>query len=108
MTIIKIAPHENGAHDNQTISGVTPETFPIPDGYAVIPEELGTPETLENYPFGEIAVEDRSGIPTVSSWTPLPMPDPEPVPDPEPTQLDRVEAQATYTAMMTDTLLEEV
>lgn len=25
-----------------------------------------------------------------------------------PTQLDRVEAQATYTAMMTDTLLEEV
>ena len=26
----------------------------------------------------------------------------------EPTQLDRVEAQATYTAMMTDTLLEEV
>ena len=26
--------------------------------------------------------------------------------DSEPTQLDRVEAQATYTAMMTDTLLE--
>lgn len=30
---------------------------------------------------------------------------PEPV-KPEPTQLDRVEAQATYTAMMTDTLME--
>lgn len=27
-------------------------------------------------------------------------------PEPEPTQLDRVEAQAVYTAMMTDTLLE--
>ena len=27
-------------------------------------------------------------------------------PEPEPTQLDRVEAQTTYTAMMTDTLLE--
>lgn len=26
----------------------------------------------------------------------------------EPTQLDRVEAQVTYTALMTDTLLEEV
>lgn len=26
---------------------------------------------------------------------------------PDPTQLDRVEAQAVYTAMMTDTLLEE-
>ena len=34
--------------------------------------------------------------------------EPEPEPEPEPTQLDRVEAQATYTAMMTDTLLTEV
>lgn len=32
--------------------------------------------------------------------------DGQPEPEPEPTQLDRVEAQATYTAMMTDTLLE--
>ena len=33
--------------------------------------------------------------------------DPLPEPEPEtPSQLDRVEAQATYTAMMTDTLLE--
>lgn len=29
-----------------------------------------------------------------------------PEPTPEPSQLDRVEAQAVYTAMMTDTLLE--
>ena len=34
-----------------------------------------------------------------------PLPEPEPVPE-EPSQLDRVEAQAVYTAMMTDTLLE--
>ena len=34
--------------------------------------------------------------------------DGQPEPEPEPTQLDRVEAQSTYTAMMTDTLLEEV
>ena len=34
-----------------------------------------------------------------------PLPDPEPEPE-TPSQLDRVEAQATYTAMMTDTLLE--
>lgn len=33
---------------------------------------------------------------------------PEPEPTPEPTQLDRVEAQATYTALITDTLLPEV
>lgn len=34
------------------------------------------------------------------------LPDPAPVPEPEPTQMDRIEAQVTYTAMMTDTLLE--
>ena len=34
-----------------------------------------------------------------------PLPEPKPVTE-EPSQLDRVEAQATYTAMMTDTLLE--
>ncbi len=32
--------------------------------------------------------------------------DGQPEPAEEPTQLDRVEAQVTYTAMMTDTLLE--
>ena len=34
-----------------------------------------------------------------------PMPEPEPETE-TPSQLDRVEAQVTYTAMMTDTLLE--
>lgn len=36
------------------------------------------------------------------------LPEFEPIPEPEadPTQLDRVEAQVTYTAMMTNTLLE--
>lgn len=34
-----------------------------------------------------------------------PLPEPDPAPE-EPSQLDRVEAQVTYTAMMTDTLLE--
>ena len=34
------------------------------------------------------------------------VPEPEPEPTPEPTQLDRIEAQSIYTAMMTDTLME--
>lgn len=33
---------------------------------------------------------------------------PGPEPAPEPSQLDRVEAQAMYTALMTDTLLDEM
>lgn len=102
MTIIKIEPHDNGAHDNQTSSA----PIPVPAGYAVIPEDVGTPETLENYPFGEITVKNVDGVPTVTSWTPIPFPEPEPEQEPDPTQLDRVEAQVTYTAMMTDTLLE--
>ena len=38
-------------------------------------------------------------------YDPLPIHD---EPDPQPTQLDRIEAQALYTALMTDTILEEV
>lgn len=108
MTLIKIEQNDNGSHDNQTIYGVTPEIFPVPDGWAVIPEELGTPETLENYPFGEIttvikyrysveiggeikSVEldereeaggmDETIIQYVTSWTPLPIPEPGPEPE---------------------------
>lgn len=86
MTIIKIEPNENGSHDNQTING----SIPVLEGYAVVPKELGTPDTLENYPFGEVTVETIGDVPTVTSWTPLPMPEPGPEPDPEPTMEDIV------------------
>ena len=36
----------------------------------------------------------------------IPEPIPEPLSEPEPTQMDRIEAQVAYTAMMTNTLLE--
>lgn len=84
MTIIKIEQNENGSHDNQTINGITSETFQVPEGYAVVPEELGTPDTLRNYPFGRITWEVAMGVPVVTSWTPLPIPEPEPVPEPDP------------------------
>ena len=61
-------------------------------------EKIISPWTAENETIakreaynGEYTIED----------------DGQPEPEPEPTQLDRVEAQVTYTAMMTDTLLEE-
>ncbi len=106
LTIIKIEPNDNGSHDNQTIDGASPKTFPIPEGYAVIPESVGTPDTLGNFPFGDITVEDIDGIPTVTGWTPGVAPEPEPEPEPGPTEQERLEAQVTYTAIMTDTLLE--
>ena len=81
MTIVKINPQDGGAHDNQTIHHAAPETFPIPPGWAVLPESVGTPETLEHFPFGEITTEDVDGTPAVTSWTPLPLPEPGPAPE---------------------------
>lgn len=98
MTIIEIQANENGSHNNQTINGATPETFPIPEGYAVVPEALGP---LENFPFGEIDVETIGGVPTVTSWIPLPMPEPEPGPEePQYTDLQLLAQQVTDLELM--------
>lgn len=83
MTIIKIQANDNGSHDNNTIYGATLEEFTIPEGWALLPESLGTPETLESFPFGIVTAEDIDGVPTVTSWTPGTVPEPEPTPDPE-------------------------
>lgn len=77
MTIIEVRKLENGAHSNQTCI----DPILVPNGWAVIPESLGTPATLENFPFGEITVEELDGIPTVTSWTPLPVSEPEEPPE---------------------------
>ena len=96
MRIIEIAPLDNGAHRNQN-GGLSV----VPEGWAVVPVDANT---LSNFPFGNFEVEDVDGVPHMvpESWEPLPMSESAP----EPTQMDRIEAQVTYTAMMTDTLLE--
>lgn len=78
MLIIEIKALDNGAHRNQTGSV-------LPNGWAVIPPNVGTMETLENFPFGNFEVEEVNGAPTMKkdSWEPLPMPEPEPIPEPE-------------------------
>lgn len=73
MRIIEIAALSNGAHNNQTYHGV------LPEGRAVVPADM----ECENFPFGEVTVEERNGVPTVTKWEPLPMPEPEPIPEPE-------------------------
>lgn len=80
MLIVKIEAYDNGAHDNNCINGVTPETFPIPEGWVYVPESLGTMQTLENFPFGDFTHELVNGIPTMTSWTAGVMPEPEPEP----------------------------
>ena len=95
MQIIEIKALENGAHNNQTSSAIK---APLP-GWAEIPAGMKIPET---FPFVEIEVERN----VVTKMTAGVVPEPEPEPTPEPTQLDRIEAQVAYTAMMTDTLME--
>lgn len=113
MKMLEIAALPNGAHRNQTFHGS------LPDGWAVIPEDMELPAT---FPFVEVEVKDvvhykddtvvEEGqepetytVPTVVSMTEGIMPERKPEVR-EPSQLDRIEAQITYTAMMTDTLLE--
>ena len=98
MRAVEIIALENGAHRNQQ----SPIPFDIPEGWAVIPADLKT----DNFPFGEVEVEEINGVMTVTSWTPSMMPEPTTTPEYEPTQLDIIEAQVTYTAMMTSTLME--
>lgn len=74
-TIIEIAQLSNGAHRNQTGSDLS-----VPDGWALLPPEVGTPDSLENFPFGDITTEEIDGVMTVTGWAPLPMPEPEPEP----------------------------
>lgn len=71
MIIIELTPLKNGAHRNQTTSGL----LPVPNGWAVIPEEVALPET---FPF--VGVEAQDGI--VTALTPGTMPEPEPGPIP--------------------------
>ena len=68
--------------------------------------------TFEKYaPAGSVLVDElpEGNLPDYiwqdGAFVLDPLPEPEPEPE-TPSQLDRVEAQATYTAMMTDTLLE--
>lgn len=76
MLIIEIAALDNGAHRNQNGS-----LSRIPDGWAVVPDEM----ECENFPFGEVEAEEIDGVMTVTKWTPGEIPEPEPEPETEPT-----------------------
>lgn len=76
MTIIKIEPHSNGAHDNCTYNDVSPDTFQVPEGYAIVPDDMPIPET---FPFVNITVT-KTKPPRVKTMTAGVVPPPEPVP----------------------------
>ena len=98
MRAIEIAELSNGAHRNQTGLSV------LPDGWAVIPDDM----VCENFPFGDLSVEEIDGVMTVTGWTPGAISEPEPVPEPEPepepsptieTRVAALEADAAQAAL---------
>lgn len=77
---------------------------PYGDAYAVVPDEM-VPAIQETRGFVDIVLnEDGTEI---VSFTAREIPE-FPKESAKPSQLDIIEAQVTYTALMTDTLLEEV
>lgn len=79
MIIIELTPLKNGAHRNQTTSGL----LSVPNGWAVIPEDMEVPET---FPF--VSVEAINGV--VTALTPGTVPEPQPKTEPVPTVDARV------------------
>ena len=83
MRIIEIKAQANGSHRNQTGNFKS-----IPDGWAVVPENM----ECENFPFGEVETEEIEGVMTVTKWIAGTIPKPTPMPEPEPTAEDKLNA----------------
>ena len=72
MRLIEIEALPNGAHQNQ----FTQTVIEVPEGWAVIPDDMAIPET---FPFVRIVAKNGK----VTSMVAGTMPEPEPVPEPE-------------------------
>lgn len=75
MLIIEIAALDNGAHRNQTCHGI------VPEGWAIIPDEMELPDT---FPFVDIEVEGVFVVSMTAREIPVPE-EPEPEQPREPT-----------------------
>ena len=71
MTIIEIAACENGAHRNQTGPDVV-----LPDGWAVVPENL-LPVWQAHGPFVNVTASDGVVTSMTAGIVPEPVPEPE-------------------------------
>ncbi len=91
---------EYNVHDIQMNSAWS--SNPYGEDYAVVPDDM-VESIMETGGFCDIELSEDGT--RVTAFTPVSKPV---IPEPEaaPTQLDRVEAQVTYTAMMTGTMLE--
>ena len=98
--VISKEANENGWRDLQTNSSWS--TNPDPDYFVVVRDEL-VPGIKETFGYCNITLNEEGT--EVIDFSPIEIPV-LPEAEPAPTQLDIIEAQITYTAMMTNTLLE--
>ena len=96
MRIIEIEALSNGAHRNQTGTLKT-----VPEGYAVIPDDMETP----NFPFGEVTAEEIDGVMAVTNWVAGKAPAPFPTLEEETgtgvSEVEQLRADVDYIAVMT-------
>lgn len=92
MQIIEIQSLKNGAHKNQA-----GDFSNIPEGWAVIPDDVKTP----NFPFGEVEVENINGVMTVTRWIAGVVPEVEEPEEPI-NELEQLRADIDYLALMTE------
>lgn len=91
MRIIEIQALENGGHRNQTGNFKN-----VPEGWAVIPDDMETP----NFPFGEVEAEEVKGVMTVTKWTAGTIPEAE-EPEQPISETEQLRADVDYIAVMT-------
>jgi hypothetical protein len=91
MQIVEIKALDNGGHRNQRGRFKT-----IPEGWAVVPDDM----TLDNFPFGEIEVEEINGVMTVTKWIPGDIPEKKEVAEPV-SAIEQLRADVDYIAVMT-------
>ena len=95
IRIVEIEPLANGGHRNQTGNFKT-----IPKGYAVIPNDIETP----NFPFGTVTAKEIAGVMTVTNWEAGEIPEPQES-EPPVSELERLRADVDYIAVMTGVVL---
>ena len=93
--IVEIEPLANGGHRNQT--GILKK---IPKGYAVIPDNIETP----NFPFGTVTAEEIDGVMTVTKWEAGEIPTPQDTESPV-SEWEKLRADVDYIAVMTGVVL---
>ncbi len=95
MKIIEIQALSNGGHRNQTSDNLN-----IPDGWAVVPDDMETP----NFPFGEVTAKEIDGVMTVTKWVAGTIPETTET-TPTPSEVEQLRADVDYIAIMTGVTL---